>query len=125
MRGARSGPPVHLRALTLREWPLTQLRRCVVRHSVSDVNDMWGPGLVYTVSSGVAHDWPGHSEHQGRVVSITEGLAVSGLVDDPRVRQLDYGPASPDSIKLVHTPEYVDGLAEVIKQLVRFSKQRL
>lgn len=118
-------------------------------------------GVIYAVNTAVEHDWPAHSEHQGkhytaslhawetavtiyehgpptqssvhkrntgmkieivsagRVVSAVAGLNDSGLAEHPQVRQLKYEPASRESIKLVHSPTYVDGLAEVINQMVR------
>lgn len=108
----RCAAPVRLRAL--------QVSRCAdsvnsrrpgaaVSCSASE-----SAGLVYAVSSGLDHDWPMHSENARRVISVTEELAKCGLLDDERVRELQYTAASPDSIKLVHTPAYVDGLAKVV-----------
>lgn len=77
--------------------------------------------MVYTVSAGLDHDWPMHNENAKRVISITEELAKCGLLDDERVRELPYTPASRDSIKLVHTPAYVDGLAKVVETQVQSS----
>jgi hypothetical protein len=59
----------------------------------------------------------------GRVLSALDGLKTSGLDKNPLVREIQYERASPDTIKLVHTSKYVDDLARVVKELVRFLGQ--
>lgn len=86
-------------------------------HSLGAVRSLasdQGYDIVYAVSDGIEHDWPGHAEHAGRVTSIVERLHTTGLDQHARVRQLTYEPVPADTIKLVHTPNYVDGLKKVI-----------
>ena len=108
--------PVRLRALTISLPTFVYSRVYNVHCSATE-----SAGLIYAVSSGLEHDWPMHSENAKRVLSITEGLVNCGLLDDHRIRELQYSPASRDSIKLVHTPAYVDGLAKVVESKVQHS----
>jgi acetoin utilization deacetylase AcuC-like enzyme len=75
--------------------------------------------VVYAVSAGVEHDWPGHAEHKGRVTAAVEGLVTRGLTKHPRVRELLFKPAEASTVKLVHSSYFVNHLPEVIAQHVR------
>ena len=91
-------------------------RRSIVAHSAAA-----GNSIVYAVSAGEEHNWPLHAEHNGRVTAAVEGLTQYGLTIDDRVMQLSYSPADPSTVKLVHSPDFVDRLEGIIKQYVRCS----
>jgi hypothetical protein len=102
---------------SIRQLATTTRRRCAI-NSVRSA-ELLPSGIIYAVTTGVEHDWPGHSEHQGRVVSTLSGIEATGLSLEERVNRIRYEPATPDKIKLVHSAAYVDGLADVVKQHVR------
>ena len=75
--------------------------------------------VAYAVSDGLQHDWAGHPEHAGRVTAAVKGLHDSGLATHSRVHELKYDAASPNTVKLVHAPNFVDGLKDIVGAYVR------
>ena len=82
-------------------------------------SDSNGNSIVFAVSDGLLHDWPGHPEHAGRVTAAVETLQARGLAAHDRVQRIEYEPAERDTVKLVHAPSLVDKLAQVVADYVR------